>query len=123
MIEIRISIETAVVLLKERVDYEFDRRIKIGEIPKGLSLVNLNFKELLNVVESSTFDLICLLPVELLLDQTNLSDIITKTIHSLAEVYNKEEFKIYSKRRAESLTNPIIGLLKQSQKTKDFMNN
>ena len=123
MIEIRISIETAVVLLKERVDYEFDRRIKIGEIPKGLSLVNLNFKELLNVVESSTFDLICLLPVELLLDQTNLSDIITKTIHSLAEVYNKEEFKIYSKRRAESLTNTIIGLLKQSQKTKDFMNN
>ena len=123
MIEIRISIETAVILLKERIDSEFDKRIRNGEIAKGLTLNNLSYKHLLNIIETSTFDLVCLLPAELLTDQTNLTEIITKTIRSLADVYNKDEFAIYSKRKAESLINPIIHLLRRSQKSKDFLNN
>lgn len=123
MIEIRISIETAVILLKERIESEFEKRIRNGEIAKGLNLNNLSYTQLLNVVETSTFDLVCLLPAELLTDQTNLTEIITKTIRSLAEVYNKDEFAIYSKRKAESLINPIIYMLRHSQKSKDFLNN
>ena len=122
MLEIKITLETAVVLLTERMDYEFAKRLKIGIIPAGSSLKNLSYRELVKRVDVAVFDLICLLPVELLLDKTNLTDLVTKAVHSLARIYSKEEFKLYTKQKADRLIKPVVKLVSKSQYSKSFLN-
>ena len=122
MIEIKISTSAAVLLVTERMRFEFEMRKKIGVVEPGLGIENLDFKTLLNIAETAAFDLILLLPADILTENNNLDDIVCRSMKSLAEVYNKEEFKYYTKEKARRLIKRITGLFENLDE-KGFINN
>lgn len=122
MIEIKISTSAAVLLVTERMRFEFGMRKKIEKIEPGFELENLDFKTLLNIAEIAAFDLILLLPADILTENNNLDDIIYRSMVSLSEVYNKEEFKYYTKEKAARLIQKISRLF-ENVEGKGFLNN
>ena len=122
MIEIKISTSAAVLLVTERMRFEFGMRKRTGKIEPGFELENLDFKTLLNIAEIAAFDLILLLPADILTENNNLDDIIYRSMTSLSEVYNKEEFKYYTKEKAGKLIQKISRLFEDVE-GKGFLNN
>lgn len=110
MIEINIPTAAAVVLLTQRMRFEQEMREKAGKISQGNGLKDLTYKELLNIAETAAFDISVLLPGDILEVKNNLSQIISKSIQSLSNVYDKNEFKYYSEERAKELLRPINGI-------------
>lgn len=123
MIEIKITIEAALALLLERMKFELKFRQKAGIIPVGLRLEELSYKELLQICEAAIFDTIFLLPTDLVIQETNLTHIITETVKALAKIYKKEEFLLFSNRKAKQLIQPIVNYLSSKSEEKDFTNN
>jgi len=113
MIEIKISTSAAVLLITERMRFEFGLRKKIGKIETGFEIENLNYKTLLNIAETAAFDLVLLLPADILTENNNLDDIICRSMRTLADIYNKEEFKYYTKEKARKLMSSITSLFKK----------
>lgn len=114
MIEIKITIDTALALLLERMKIELKLRQKSKIIGEGLVLDNLSYKQLMPIVEASIFDTIFLLPIELVTKETNLTYIINGTVKALSKVFHREEFALYTNRQAANLIEPIRQfLLKQ----------
>lgn len=107
MIEIKITIDNALQLLLERMKFELRMRQKSGMIKHGLRLEDLPFREIKLLVESSVFDTIFLLPIEIITSQTNLVSIITSTVRALSRVLNKEEFLLFSEKQSRNLIEPI----------------
>lgn len=122
MIEIKISTSAAVLLVTERMRYEFAMRKKSGKIEKGFEMEFLDFKTLLSIAEIASFDLILLLPAGILTENNNLDDIICRSMRSLADVYHKEEFKYYTKEKARKLIKKIADLF-ENVDSKGFLNN
>lgn len=118
MIEIKIPTAAAVVLLTQRMRQELTMREKAGRIDSGMSLRNLNQNELFEIAETSAFDIVFLLPADVWSDENNVADIIYKSIHSLASVFNREEFKLYKRDQAERLIKPIKKLFAQLDNSK-----
>jgi len=123
MIEIKITIEAALALLLERMKYELKFRQKAGLIPTGLRLEDLSYKQLLQISDAAIFDTIFLLPTELVIQETNLTHIITETVKALARIYKKEEFLLFTNHKAKKLIQPIVNYLSNIPEEKEFMKN
>ena len=122
MIEIKISTSAAVLLITERMRFEFGLRKKVGRIETGFEIENLNYKSLLSIAETAAFDLVLLLPADILTENNNLDDIICRSMRTLADIYNKEEFKYYTKEKARKLMSSITSLF-QNVGDKEFLYN
>ena len=116
MIEIKITIDTALSLLLDRMKFELKLRQKQGVIKPGLRLENLSYKDLRNLIEASVFDTVFLLPVDLITSETNLVQIITGTVRALAKVFHREEFLLYTSQQAKKLVDPIYNYFQDSLK-------
>lgn len=103
MFELKISTDAAVTLITERMINEYNSRVKCGLLHADYELELLPFSVLLDIAETATLDLIFLLPIDVLMSQNNLSDIIVRTFRRLSDVYNSEEFFNYSPSQAKSL--------------------
>jgi len=112
MIEIRIPTSAAVLLLKEKMNLEFESWEKNESLPSYFNLEDLGYRDLVQITEVAAFDLIFSLPAEIYVDESNIADIIYKSIRSLASLYGKEEFNLYSEKKAEKLVKPIRVLFK-----------
>ena len=123
MIEIKITIDNALQLLMERMKFELRLRQKSGIIQHGFRLEDLSYKETLELAESSIFDTIFLLPVEIVTSQTNLVSIITSTVRALGRVVNKEQLFLFNERQARNLIEPIQKFLIEKTGNKNFVNN
>jgi hypothetical protein len=123
MIEIKITIEAALALLLERMKFELKFRQKAGIIPASSRLENLSYKELIQICEAAIFDTIFLLPTDLVIQETNLTHIITETVKSLARIYKKEEFLLFSQKKARHLIQPIVDYITNLPEEKEFRYN
>ncbi len=123
MIEIRITSEAALALLLDRMRFELHQRQKSGSAPKESRLEDLSYKELYSIVEASVFDTIFLMPVELIIHQTNLLSIITDAIKSLSRIFHKEQFLLFKSKQAEKLIEPIIIYLNRQVSSEEYRNN
>jgi len=110
MVEIKIPTAAAVVLLTQRMQYELGLRQETGQIEAGYELRDLCYSELLEIAEASAFDIVSLLPADILAESNNLTVIVSKAIKSLATVFEKEKFKFYSEIEAERLLRPLTEL-------------
>lgn len=113
MIEIKIPTAAAVVLLTQRMRYELGMREKAGKIDAGIGLKNLSYDELFEIAETAAFDIIALLPADILAEENNLTDIITRSLQSLTTVFNKEQFQNYTLKNAEQLLSPVKELFRK----------
>lgn len=113
MIEIKIPTSAAVLLLKEKMIIELESLQHANLIPSHYSLQDLTEKEFANLIETAAFDLIFSLPAEIYVDDSNIAEIIEKSIHSFAITYEIDELKSYSLEDAEKLVVPIRNLFKQ----------
>lgn len=123
MIEIRIPTSAAILLLKEKMNLEFESWKKNESLPSYVNLEDLGYRDLIQITEAAAFDLIFSLPAEIYVDESNIAHIIYKSIRSLASVYGKEEFNLYSEKKAEKLVNPIRVLFKKYGKKEVFEKN
>jgi hypothetical protein len=123
MIEIKISINEATTLLLDRMENELEMRKKAGLMPEDYTLDDLSFKDLLDIAEVATFDLVTLIPLNVLVQDNNVCDIISKVFISLADIFQYEEFKNYSVRRAESLIAPLKELIDNANVEENFFMN
>jgi len=123
MIEIKIPTSAAIMLLTERMQYEFDARQKSGFYGDGLDLYDLNYRELMEIAEIAAFDLVFLLPAEIFAEKNNLGDIICKSVKALSKYYGYPEFENYTIKEAEKLIKPIFRIMQKSEKLKFFLSN
>ncbi|MBA4406065.1 hypothetical protein C0389_02205 [bacterium] len=123
MIEIKITIDSALSLLLERMNLELKLRQRDKIIPIGLRLEDLSYNQLFLIVEASIFDTIFLLPIDLVSQETNLINIITGTVRALSRVLNRDEFKLFTNKQASNLIQPIISYFQSQLKWKHFPNN
>jgi hypothetical protein len=123
MIEIKITIDSALSFLLERMNLELKLRQRDKIIPRGLRLESLSYNQLFPIVEASIFDTIFLLPIDLVSQETNLINILTGTVKALSRVLNREEFKLFSTQQASRLIQPIVNYFKSQLQWKNFPNN
>jgi hypothetical protein len=123
MIEIKITIDTALALLLERMKFELLLRQRQGVVNPRLKLENISFNEIFKIMEASVFDTVLSLPVDIISSETNLMQIITRTIHSLGKVLSRDEFKIYSAIQTEKLITPVLIYIKKMLKSDNYRNN
>jgi len=124
MIEIHVPTNAAVTLLTEQMEKEFEARRKAGMLETDFMLHELPYSELLKIAETAAFDILMLLPVQILTEESNISDIVVKAIRALAESYQKDSFKSYNYSDAEKLLARIrnsFNILESGEK--DFSNN
>jgi hypothetical protein len=107
MIEIRIPTSAAVLLLKEKIVSEIKALQKANIVPNEYEVDDLSENELLNITETAAFDLIYSLPAEIYVTDSNIADIIYKSIKSFGTEQNTSTFEDYSRDRAEALVEPI----------------
>jgi hypothetical protein len=100
MIEIKITVDAALSLLLERMKHELKMRQRDGLIPKGIILENLNYSELISIVETSVFDTVFLLPIEIIRTENNLTRIVSDAVRALSKALHREEFQLYSPNQA-----------------------
>jgi hypothetical protein len=123
MIEIKITIDTALNMLLNRMKIELNLRQKSGMIMSGLRLENLSYKQLHPIVEAAIFDTVFLLPVDLITNETNLRYIITETVKTLSRIFHQEEFTLFSNNQTKKILDPVYNYLNKQLETKDFENN
>jgi hypothetical protein len=123
MYEFKIRPRTALTLLNERMKYELRLRIRIGEVDEGADLKEMSYPELIKIAETAALDLISLMPLEVFLQESNLSKIVVKTIRMLRKVFDMEEFENYSDANANVLLRPIYNAYKIAQSGEKFLLN
>ena len=107
MIEIKIPTSAAVLLLKEKMIIELESLQKADLIPSHVELQDLSNEQMIDLVETAAFDLIFSLPAEIYVDESNIEEIINKSIRSFAETYDIVELKAYKIEDAKKLVIPI----------------
>jgi len=123
MLQLNIPTEEAVRMLTNRMSDEFKLRKRAGIFPHNVEISELTFNQLLSIAETAAFDLVMLLPADYFLEESNLYEVVSNAIKSLATIYYRREFYSYSENRASSLLKPIIRSFKLSVKSKTFQNN
>ena len=123
MIEIRIPISAAVLLLKEKIILELRALQKADIFPEEFSISDLTDDELLSITETAALDLIFTLPAEIYVAESNIADIIYKAIRTFALEQQRSSFDNYTKERAEALVEPIKHLFKVSGEKEVFNRN
>lgn len=123
MIEIKISLDAALALLMARLKLELKLRKRANLVPESAALETLPFKKLNELVETAVIDTVFMLPMDLLMLETNLVHIVTETIKALSKSLNREEFLLYPNRQAQKLVQRAIDIIAQSTKDDQFKNN
>ncbi|MEJ5351172.1 MAG: hypothetical protein WHS65_06240 [Melioribacteraceae bacterium] len=123
MIEIRITIEAIISILIEKMKIELRQRQKCGLIPVGLRLEDLSYSQLIKIVEASIFDTLFMMPIDLVLMDSNISQLITEAVKALSRIFKKEEFAMFNRRQAQKIINRVKKFLSESTKTDGFKNN
>ncbi len=123
MIEIKITIEAAISILVEKMKIELKQRQRSRLIPAGLRLEDLNYTQLINIVDTSIFDTLFLLPIDLVLQDINISYVFSEAVKSLARVFKKEEFALFNRKRAKKIVNKVTKILSEAIKSNNFINN
>lgn len=111
MIELKISNDAAVLLLTDRMRYEIGMRVKAGYMDSDKVLTDLDYCELIGIAETSAFDLLIMLPADLLTRKTNLVEVVTNSMRSLAAIFKKDEFNFYSFARAAKLVEMVKNVI------------
>jgi len=123
MIEIKITFESALNLLIEQMNFEFRNRQKSGIFNKALRIEDLSYKELIKIVDTAIIDIVFLLPFDFVTKESNLIFIITEAVKALAKIFNKEEFLLFSARKAKILLHPLKLTIHKSLKEDCYKNN
>ncbi|VAX26544.1 hypothetical protein MNBD_IGNAVI01-1455 [hydrothermal vent metagenome] len=123
MIEIKIPTSAAVLLLKEKMILEMEALQKAKLIPTGKELHDLSGEQMVNLIETAAFDLIFSLPAEIYVDDSNIAEIISKSIRSFAAMYGIEELRSYTLEDAKKLVIPIRKLFKTFGEKEMFSKN
>ena len=123
MLEIKITIDSALQLLLERMRYELNKRQQTNAALVNFQLAELSFKELKSIVDASIFDTIGMLPLDIILMESNLVSIIGSTVRALAKIFHHEEFLLFSDKNAERLINSLDKCLKPQLKPDQFFRN
>ncbi len=123
MIEIRITIEAIISILMEKMKIELRQRQRCGLIPIGLRLEDLSYNQLIKIVEASIFDTLFMLPIDLVLMESNIAQLISEAVKALSRIFKKEEFSLFNSKKAKKLIKPIIKYLTTHTKDDTFKNN
>jgi len=123
MVEIKIPTAAAVVLLTQRMQYELGVRQSIGQIDPDTNLKNLTYEELKEIAETSAFDVISLLPADILSEENNLANIVHRAMKSLGVVFEKEEFLYYTEEDARRLLSPLEKLFSTIDEKNSYLVN
>lgn len=123
MFELKISTDAAVSLITEKMKMEYDSRVKCGLLHSEYDMELLPFSILLDIAETATSDLVFLLPLDVLMEKNNLSDIIVRTFRRLADIYDCDEFYTYTPNQAKRLLSKTELFFKFDPKSKFFENN
>ncbi len=123
MIEIRISNTVAVQLLVDKMESELRARIKSGIYAQGMTLDKLPFEQLLEITEIAVFDLVSILPYDVMLKETNIHEIVAKAIQSLALIFNQTAFSYYTPEKVQNILKPLKGIFQKEEKEKNFIHN
>lgn len=123
MIEIRISNTVAVQLLVDRMEAEFRNRRKSGIYAEDMTLDKLPFEQLLEITEIAVFDLVSLLPYDVVSKETNIHEIISKAIQSLAIIFKQNAFTFYTPEKVKNILAPMKTAYIEAEEKKLFENN
>ncbi len=123
MIELKIPISTAVMLISERMKLEFALRKKAKLYHPEATLHSLSYKELLHLAEASAVDLVFFLPAGIHYENNNLAYILCKAMRQLSSVFNCSDFSDYTIERANKLIRPAQKLFQNSEKDKSLLYN
>jgi|GEM_PF-2605798 len=103
MIEINLPTEAAINLLSDQFVHEFKHQKKIKKVKPGISITELNGIQFKEILELALFDILVLLPVTLITEESNLPTIIYKSTYGLAVKYDKLAELKFSENDAEKL--------------------
>lgn len=123
MIELKIPIKEAVGMLTDRMEFEFNLRKESNSSLRSFTLETLPYETLISIAEVAAFDLVFLLPLEVFEEENNLSDIVSKAIQALADIYGREEFLFYKKSNAQKLIDKISAITKNAESSVIFSAN
>lgn len=123
MIEIKISIDTALALILNRLELELTMRQRDNLLPKSYKLENLTSFELNELIDTALFDTIFMLPVELLTGESNLIAIISETLKALSRNLSREDLLLYPNSRINKILNRVKSIMISSLDSKGFANN
>lgn len=123
MIEINIPEQAAINLLRDQVKLEFKRQKKIGQLDYKAMLENLSEEKLKEIFEIALFDILVLLPVTLITEESNLTQIIYKTVRILSAELGAEVLSNYTEKEAKSLLLQIRKSFGDFSNTTTFQNN
>ncbi len=123
MIELKIPVSTAVMLITERMKLEFALGKKARLYHPEATLYTLNYKDILNLAEISAVDLVFFLPAGIHYENNNLAYILCKAMRQLSTVFNCHEFENFTIERAQQLIKPAQKLFQNSETNKSFLNN
>jgi hypothetical protein len=122
MIELNIPINVAIMLLMERMQSEFDMRVRMGNYT-GLQITDLDVSELYQIAEIAAFDLVFMLPAEIYEEENNLTEVVSRTMRGVSEKFGNKMFDKYTEEQAANLIRPIRNLIYTSNKKKSHIYN
>lgn len=123
MIEINIPEQAAINLLRDQVNLEFKRQKKMGLLDYRVLLENVNEVKLKELIEIALFDILSLLPVTLITEESNLTQIIYKTVRVLSAELGAELLLNYNEKEAKSLLLQIRKSFGDFSNSTTFQNN
>jgi hypothetical protein len=119
MIEINISHEAAINLLKDQVEIELNRQKKIGFVDYKVTIENLSVRKIKEIVEISLFDILVLLPVTLITEESNLPQIVAQAVKGFGSSIGQAELSNYT----ESILSKVRRIFGNFSSSTSFQNN
>jgi hypothetical protein len=123
MIEIKISIDTALALILNRLELELTMRQRDNLLPKSYKLENLTSFELNELIDTALFDTIFMLPVELLTGESNLIQIISETLRALSKNLSREDLLLCPTSRINKILKRVKSIMIDNIDNKGFVSN
>ena len=123
MIEIKISIDTALALILNRLELELTMRQRDNLLPKSYKLENLTSFELNELIDTALFDTIFMLPVELLTGESNLIQIISETLRALSKNLSREDLLLYPTSRINKILKRVKSIMINNIDNTGFVTN
>lgn len=123
MLEINLPTEAAINLLNDQFLLEFKRQKKIEKINLSTRVDDLDEREFKVIIEIALFDILALLPVTLVTEDSNLPQIISKSVKGLSYKYGKKFLMNYGENEAKSLLNLLKKSFGDFSSTTTFQNN
>ncbi len=123
MIDFNITIEDATNLLHQKMKHELRLKQKQGLISMELSIESVSLKDLFNLLETSIFDLILLLPIDTIISQENIFKFIESTVQTLAHKIKREELFLFSSKDFRKRVTPIFQEIKRQTENLNFVKN